>query len=260
MPYTIAIPSYNRPIILLYKTLNFLERNSIDPKLIYIFIVEEDLDDYSQIPTYLYNKMVIGVKGIVKQREFIDNYFKEGDHIVSIDDDIQDLIFANPHEEIPLDEFLNNAFELCKKEEAFLWGLYPVGNAFYAQKNKWYSTHLTYIIGAFYGYINRPTNEEIKCPLTYNGQNAEDYERSIRYWLHDKKVIRFNTVCIKTKYFNCVGGIGNFKDRLESMEFHCKLLHAHYPSYTRVYVKKNGMYNLRLKDGSGQTLRHKTQN
>jgi hypothetical protein len=258
MPYTIAIPSYNRPIILLYKTLNFLERNSIDPKLIYIFIVEEDLDDYSQIPTYLYNKMVIGVKGIVKQREFIDNYFKEGDHIVSIDDDIQDLIFANPHEEIPLDEFLNNAFELCKKESAFIWGLYPVGNAFYAQKNKWYSTHLTYIIGAFYGYINRPTNEEIKCPLTYNGQNGEDYERSIRYWLHDKKVIRFNTVCIKTTYFGKDGGgIGLLQDRLESMKFHCKLLHANYPSYTRLKIKKNGLYQLVLKDGSGQTLKIK---
>jgi len=261
MPYTIAIPSYKRSMVLLYRTLNFLERNSIDPKLIYIFIVEEDKEDYDQIPTYLYNKMVVGVKGLVKQREFIDNYFKEGDHIVSLDDDIQDLIFAKPEEEIPLDEFLNNAFELCKKESAFIWGLYPVGNAFYAQKNRWYSTHLTYIIGAFYGYINRPTNDEIKCPLTYNGQNAEDYERSIRYWLHDKKVIRFNTVCIKTLYFGKDGGgIGLLQDRLESMEFHCKLLHAHYPSYTRLKIKKNGLYQLVLRDGSGQTLKieHKT--
>ena len=255
-PYVIAIPSYKRSMILLYKTLNFLERNSIDPKLIHIFIVEEDLDDYKQIPKYLYNDLIVGVKGVVKQREFIDNYFDEGTCIVSMDDDIQDIIYANEHEEIPLDEFLNNAFELCKKEGAYLWGLYPVGNPFYAKKNRWYSTHLTFICGAFFGYINRPKLEDIKCVLTYNDGNAEDFERSIIYWLYDKKVIRFNTVCIKTVYFGKDGGgMGSIESRKASMEFYARLLHAHYPSYTRVYIKKSGVYNLRLNDHSGQTLR-----
>lgn len=253
-PYVIAIPSYKRSMILLYKTLNFLERNSIDPKLIHIFIVEDDIDDYKQIPRYLYNDLIVGVKGLVKQREFIDNYFDEGTHIVSMDDDIQDIIYANEHEELPLDDFLNNSFELCKKEEAYIWGLYPVGNPFYAKRNRWYSTHLTFICGAFFGYINRPKLEDIKCVLTYNDDHMEDYERTMAYWLHDKKVIRFNTICIKTKYFNNIGGMGNMEYRKQSMEFYAKLLHAHYPSYTRVYVKKSGVYNLRLNDHSKQTL------
>ena len=258
--YVIAIPSYKRSMILLYKTLNFLERNSIDPKLIYIFIVEDDIEDYKQIPKYLYNDLIVGVKGLVKQREFIDNYFDEGTHIISIDDDIQDIIYANEHEEIPLDDFLNNAFELCKKEQAYIWGLYPVANPFFAKNNKWYSIHLTYICGAFYGYINRPKLEDIKCVLTYNDGNGEDFERSITYWLYDKKVIRFNTICIKTVYFGKDGGgLGGMASRKESMEFYCKFLHAHYPAYTRVYVKKNGVYNLRLNDHSGQTLRVKNK-
>lgn len=259
--YIIAIPSYKRSMVLLYKTLNFLERNSIDPKLIHIFIVEEDQEDYNQIPTYLYNKIIVGVKGIVKQREFIDNYFDEGVNIVSIDDDIQDIIFANPHEEIPLDEFLNNAFELCKKEGVFIWGIYPVSNAFYAQKNKWYSTHLTYICGALYGYINRPKNEDIKCVLTYNDGSLEDFERSIKYWLHDKKVIRFNTVCIKTQYFGTDGGgMGRLQDRIKSFELYSKLLHANYPSITRLRVKKSGYTDLVLKDKTNkETITHKKQ-
>jgi len=260
MSYVIVIPSYKRSMVLLYRTLNFLERNSIDPKLIHIFIVEEDLEDYSQIPTYLYNKMIVGVKGLGPQRKFIENYFDEGTYVVSIDDDIQDIIFAKPDEEIPLHEFLNNAFEICKKEGAYIWGLYPVGNAFYAKNNKWYSTHLTYIIGALYGYINRPKNEEIKCPLTFNDGSMEDFERTIRYWLHDKKVIRFNTVCIKTNYFGTDGGgLGKFKDRLASMEQYAKLLHAHYPTITRIKIKKDGLYNLVLKGGEGQTLRIKNK-
>jgi hypothetical protein len=271
-------------MVLLYKTLNFLERNSIDPKLIHIFIVEEDQEDYNQIlgvhlmgfhphttglkgrspyPSEWYAalRIIVGVKGLVKQREFIDNYFDEGVNIVSIDDDIQDIIFANAHEEIPLTEFLNNAFELCKKEQAYIWGLYPVSNAFYAQKNRWYSTHLTFICGALYGYINRPKNEDIKCVLTYNDGSMEDSERSIKYWLHDKKVIRFNTVCIKTRYFGTDGGgMGRLQDRIKSYELYSKLLHANYPSITRLRVKKSGYTDLVLKDKNNkETLRIKNK-
>lgn len=253
--YVIAIPSYKRSTLLLYKTLNFLERNSIDPKLIHIFIVEEDIDDYKIIPRYLYNEIIVGVKGLGKQRDFIENYFDEGTYIVSLDDDIDDIIYAIPNQEIPLDEFFNNAFDLCKKEEAYIWGLYPVGNPFFAKNNKWYSTHLTYICGAFYGFINRPKNMDIKCVLTYNDGNMEDFERSLTYWLHDKKVIRFNTVCIKTVYFGSSGGLGTLQQRIESMDFYAKLLHANYPSYTTVYIKKSGICNLRLNDHSKQTLR-----
>lgn len=258
MTYTIAIPSYKRSIILLYKTLNFLERNSINSNLIYIFIVEEDKDDYMQIPRYLYKELVIGVKGIVPQRKFIENYFDEGTNIVSLDDDIQDLIFAKPEEEIPLNEFFTEAFNLCKKENAFIWGVYPVGNPFYANRNKWNTTHLTFIIGCFYGFINRPNKEELKVILT---NNKEDIEKSIRYWYCDKKVIRFNTVCVKTKYQGKDGGgLGLLEDRLQDMENECKLIHAHYPSITRIRIKKNGEYDIVLNDHSGQTLRHKTQN
>ena len=253
--YVIAIPSYKRSMILLYKTLNFLERNSINSNVIYIFITEEDKDDYMQIPRYLYKELVIGVKGIVQQREFIENYFHEGDHIVSIDDDIQDLTFARQDEEIPLDCFLQNAFELCKNEGAFIWGVYPVGNAFYAMRNKFYTTHLTFICACFYGFINRPKLEDIKSVLTYNNADMDDYERCIRYWYYDKKIIRFNTIYVKTKYFgNDGGGLGNLQSRLGSMEDSARLLHAHYPTITKVYLKKNGIYNLRLNDHSGQTL------
>ena len=253
--YVIAIPSYKRSMLLLYKTLNFLERHSIDPKLIHIFIIEEDREDYNQIPRYLYNDLISGVKGLVQQREFIDHYFDNGTHIISLDDDIEDIIFSNQEQEIPLNEFFTNAFDLCIKEEAFLWGMYPVGNPFYARRNKWYSTHLTFICGCFFGYINRHKLEDIKCVLTYNNANMEDFERCIRYWYHDHKIIRFNTVCVKTKYFgNDGGGMGNLQSRISSMQDSARLLHAHYPSITKIYLKKNGMWNLRLNDHSGQTL------
>ena len=260
MVYFIAIPSYKRSMVLLHRTLNFLERNSIDPKLIYIFIVEEDKNDYMEIPIYLYKELVIGVKGIAQQREFIENYFKEGDHIVMIDDDIQDILYGDPNEEVPLDELINNNFELCKKEDAYIWGLYPVGNPFFTKNNRWYSTHLTFICGALFGIINRPTNQDLKYVFTYDNGNLEDFERSIRYWYHDKKVIRLNKVCIKTKYFGKDGGgLGNLEDRIVQFELNAKLLHAHYPTITRLRFKKSGYTDIALNDHSGQTLRHKKQ-
>ena len=65
--YFIAIPSYKRSMVLLHRTLNFLERNSIDPKLIYIFIVEEDKEDYYRVlERYATISIVVGVKGLAK--------------------------------------------------------------------------------------------------------------------------------------------------------------------------------------------------
>lgn len=267
MVYFIAIPSYKRSMVLLHRTLNFLERNSIDPKLIYVFIVEEEKEYYyrvlEQTHTEWYAKIniVVGIKGIAKQREFIENYFKEGDHIVMMDDDIQDIAYGDPNEEVSLDELINNNFELCKKEDAYIWGLYPVGNPFYTKNNRWYSTDLRYICGALFGIINRPTNQDLKCVLTYDNGSLEDFERSIRYWYHDKKVIRLNKVCIKTKYFGKDGGgLGKLEDRIDIFEVNAKLLHAHYPTITKLRFKKRGYTDITLNDHSGQTLRHKKQN
>ena len=83
-PIKFVIPSYNRPNKI--KTIELLKKNNIDIKQIYIFVVEEEFEEYKKhYPEY---KIIIGEKGLVNQREFINNYFKEGTKIVSMDDDI----------------------------------------------------------------------------------------------------------------------------------------------------------------------------
>ena len=38
-----------------------------------------------------YGKIVVGKKGLVPQRRYISQYFSEGTHIVSLDDDVQNI-------------------------------------------------------------------------------------------------------------------------------------------------------------------------
>ena len=252
MSYKIAIPSYHRNIIIQTHTLAFLTKNKIDSALIYIFIVEEDLPLYNEIPTELYNQLIIGEKGLVQQREFIERYFEQDSHIIFIDDDIKYLLFSVEKYET-LDIFFKFCFETCIKEYAFIFGLYPVGNAFFAERNNLYSTQLTYICGALYGVINRMNNPE--CIITRENGNKEDVERSIKYFFKDGKVIRFNTVCIVTKYYNSVGGLGRLSDRIHSMQLLSELLHKEYPTITKVKVRKNGLYEIVLNDHTGKTMK-----
>lgn len=254
MSYKIVIPSYHRHNVIQTNTLAYLHNNNIDPINIWIFIVEEDLILYNEIPKHLYNQLIVGVKGLVHQREFIDTYFEPGTHIVSFDDDIKDLLFTVESYDT-LDMFFKFCFEICSKEQAFIFGLYPVGNPFFAQKNCLYSTHLTYICGAVFGYINRtPPLVPIITMATGDG-NKEDVERSILYFLQDGKVIRFNTVCIKTKYYGMVGGLGTLQDRILPMKLNSELLHEQYPTITKIKIRKNGLYELVLNDHSGCVLK-----
>ena len=56
-----VIPSYNRAGKI--KTLELLKKNNIDIKQIYIFVVEEEYEEYKKhYPEY---KIIIGVTGLV---------------------------------------------------------------------------------------------------------------------------------------------------------------------------------------------------
>ena len=85
--YIIAIPSYHRSDIIQEKTLPLLISRGIKPKDIYIFVADKDEEKIykENIPKNLFKEIVVGKKGISYQRNFIFDYFKEGQYIVFID-------------------------------------------------------------------------------------------------------------------------------------------------------------------------------
>lgn len=231
------------------QTLAMLKENKIPSKLVYIFVAnkEEEALYKDAIPKELYNKMIVGVIGLVPQRQFITDYFKAGQNIVSIDDDIKNInLTYSQFKDKSLDYFFKYAFDICKKEDAYIWGIYPVDNPyFFIKKKEEYTTNLSFIIGACYGYINRPNNNKIISQDRKAG-NKEDVERSILYFIEDQKVVRFNKVSITTKYYNNTGGLGNLEDRLKPMKIEAEKLKQKYPEYGYIFTRPNGMTEFKL--------------
>jgi hypothetical protein len=263
--YVICIPSYKRAQVCNERTLKTLHENKIDPKRIYVYVA--DKEDYKLYEEILdkknYNKLVIGKKGLVPQRQFIMNQWPSNKHIVFFDDDIEkiDLSLSPEFKKHNLDYFIKYAFTECVKHKSYIWGVYAVFNPFFRGARKEMTTDLNYIVGAFYGIINRPpsTKEGKAIQLTITKENGqkEDVERTLKYFLHDGIVLRFNKVGFITKYYGKEGGLGRFEDRIKPMMEASKRLKKQYGEYGDIKVRGNGMAEFVLKKIPSRVGDHK---
>jgi len=253
----IAIPTYNRSDILERKTLSTLLNGGIDPSQIYIFLAnaEEKKKYEAAIPSTMYHTMVIGKKGIANQRIFIKHYFKEGDYVVSIDDDVEGLFRLSGDKLTQIKQvktFFEHALEELKKEKKYMWGIYPVRNPFFMRKKT--SKGLSFIIGALHGYIVR--HDKSLEPSTQS-EGKEDYHQSILYYLKDGGVLRFNDVTIKTKFL-AKGGLG--QDRFERNKLSAEYLQKKYPELVSIFHRRNGMTEIRFTRKNSKDLSSKHRN
>jgi hypothetical protein len=131
--------------------------------------------------------------------------------------------------------------------DSYIWGVYPVFNPFFRKPREEISSCLNYIVGAFYGIINRPENKKIVLSLTKENGQKEDVERTIRYFKEDGIVVRFNKIGFVTKYYGKTGGLGTFEERLKPMLEASQRLKKEFPEYGDISTKKNGMTEFRLK-------------
>jgi hypothetical protein len=189
----------------------------------------------------------------------------EGKHIVFFDDDVQsiDLTMSSRFKGKSLDHFLKEAFKECKTHKSFIWGVYPVFNPFFRKSRAELSTCLNYIVGAFYGIINRPTLKSIQLTITKENGQKEDVERTIKYFVEDGIVLRFNRIGFVNKYYGKSGGLGTFEDRLKPMLEASQKLLKQYSEYGSISTKKHGMTEFRLRkipaQQNGPDKKNKTQ-
>ena len=252
--YVVAIPSYKRSESIGDKTLRVLTEHGISPSKIFIFVANksEEKDYKENVNKKLYKDLVVGVKGLRDQRNFITKYYPEGKHIVELDDDVEEisqLVEGKTKEEsklkevTDLDAFFKDAFSKCKQHGAHLWGVYPVYNAFFMSKK--INNDLRFVVGPLWGKINRH-DKRFKLELN----EKEDVERTLRNYDADKTVIRFNDIVIKTKYYKTPGGMqyekkNRHKEALKS----AKYLIKEYPNYTTLWLgKKSEHPEVKLKD------------
>jgi hypothetical protein len=241
--YVVAIPSYRRADLLRDKTLTMLRNKGIPRERIFVFVAnQEEHLAYQSIDPDLYNEIIIGVIGLVAQRHFITDYYPEGKHIIQIDDDVSEVdLSASKFNDNTLDEFFRYAFQDITERNAFIWGIYPVFNPFFRNKNKETTDCLTFIIGTLFGYINRHDADLHLEIAQKHGGNKEDVERSILFFKKDGKTVRYNKVGIITKFYGVTGGLGNFKARLTPMLEASQELYAKYGEMGRIKTRKTGM-------------------
>ena len=194
----------------------------------------------------MYNKIIVGEKGIANQRIFIKNYFKVGEYIVSIDDDVERVEHKKGEKFKKLsnlDTFFKKAYKLLKKHNLFLWGVYPVRNAFFMKGDE-QTTDLRFIIGVLHGFIVR-RGKNIEPSRKSEGK--EDYEQTILYYLLDGGVLRFNRITFKTKFL-APGGLGGLEKRFGINKKAAEYLNKTYPKLVTIFHRKNGMTEIRLRD------------
>ena len=213
----------------------------------------------------MYGDLIVGKKGLVPQRQFIMEQWPAGKHIVFLDDDVAsiDLSMSPRFKSHSLDYFIKQAFEECSTQRSFIWGVYAVFNPFFRKTRPELTTSLNYIVGAFYGIINRPSLKSIQLTLTKANGQKEDVERTIKYFIEDGIVLRFNRIGFVTKYYGKEGGLGRFEDRLKPMKEACDRLESKYGEYGHIKIRKNNMCEFVLKKIKTQThpkpIRHKTR-
>ena len=249
--YVICIPSYKRANFCNEKTLATLHKHNINPSCIYVYVAnKEDYDIYKEtLDPKLYNKLVIGKKGLVPQRQFIMEHWPQDKNIVFFDDDVEsiDLSLSPRFKGHNLDYFIKEAFKECEQHNSYIWGVYAVLNPFFRKARKEMTTELNYIVGAFYGIINRPNLKSIQLTITKENGQKEDVERTIKYFIEDGIVLRFNKIGFTTKYYGKEGGLGQFEERLKPMKEACKRLENKYSEYGHTKVRGNGMSEFVLK-------------
>jgi hypothetical protein len=249
--------------------LNTLKECNIADEKIKVFVSAEEVPIYrASLPQSI--EVIESVLGCIENRARIREYYPPGQKIVYIDDDIKGIYsicdFTDDHKtchifnklnigtqfykkqiKIPnLEKFITDAFNTIIKEKAHFGGIYPISNGFFC--NHRYTTDLRYICGGFYFEINV---HDFKLK---GHQYSEDFERTCEWYKRDRKVIRFESVILKTGYYNGTGDNGSPGGLVESRTIEKskeaqELLQSMYPSYLSVIppTKNNKYWNLKIK-------------
>jgi len=243
MKFRIAIPSVSRSQTIVKKTLNYLSQTNIDFSKIDIFLSRQsEYDDYVQsLKDYPVNLIVSNTNHVNTQRNFIVRHYKENDLILGIDDDIQSVeMKVDDKQTVLLTDlvgFVEQAFELSLSNKFDMWGINPVHNPYFMKNNV--SFDLKYIVACFYGWRN---TYERKAFVSENPEyGKEDFERSIRYYIADKGVTRFNYVAPKSKYYSEDGGIQNYRT-IEYEEIAVQWLLKEFPMFCKRKTKGSSKF------------------
>lgn len=247
MAYQIVIPSYKRTKQLQQRTLRVLSDYGFAPGDIHVWVADKDEEnDYRKA---LGDEYVIrvGVVGLAEQRNLIERSYPEGTWLVMMDDDIEAVeTLGKEHGERlkPVQdleaEVFKPAFAACVESGAKFWGIYAARNHYF-MKHRIYAG-LCYCVGSFFGVIVDHHNA-----LLRQRSHGEDYEYTLRQYQRNGIVRRMDYITVKSNYYKEEGGLQCFRTP-EMMEESIQWIARRFPGLCKVYHRKNGQPELRLRD------------
>ena len=218
--YHIAIPSYKRyDCVTLSLLSELMER-------VTVFVAdEEEYTKYREKHPDV--NIVVGVKGIGKQRNFITNYYNENDIIVSMDDDIKGFLC----QERTVKTMLEFCVNYLSNSKLGMMSFPPTSNEFYNKRDYAFTEGRLLAVGVFHIYKNDKS-------LQLSVEHCEDYERSCQYIKRDGEIIRCWDVCYKHKPF-AKGGLTEFRTDPDNQIITTNKLLYTYPEILDYKYRKN---------------------
>lgn len=240
--FKVVIPSYQRYDKLKKFTLAYLDRHGVKKDIIYIFIRndDKDYDKYKSLEDEGYHIIGCDVKGIGMTHNFITDYFKKDEFIIEIDDDLKKIVDNNRKEILSFTDTFETIIHKMNVEDVSYAGLYSVPNPMFMSGCDEYTTDLRYMLGIL---RIRRICKDIILETNY----SEDFENCILHYIRNGKLLKCNWLAGVTNNYSAGGcdGDGRSVDTEKKDKEH---LAVKYPYHCKIFQRKNGRFDLRLKD------------
>ena len=239
--YTIVIPSYQRYDKLKKHSLKYLDKHNIARGCIIIVIRtdDKDYDKYMTLKEEGYEVASTDIKGIGATHNFITKRVFKNEVIIEIDDDLKKVVDEQRRDILSFDYEMTKIIDKMNDEKVNYAGLYSVANPLFMSNQAQYTTDLRYMLGIL---RIRRVCKDIIVETNY----AEDMENCILHYIRDGKLLKCNHLAGITQNYSkggCDGDGRNNDTEKKDKEY----LANKYPEYCRLFQRKNGKWDCRLK-------------
>lgn len=202
---------------------------------IYIFVNDEEEAESYRKENPGVNIIATGKKGITPTRNYILDFFEDGEEIVMLDDDVMrfrilKVIDFRKHlfEIENIKEFFEQAFVMTRRANAKLWGVQACDVGVYMTRK--INTD-KFIIGTASGIINDHLRFDEDLVL------KEDYDYTLKHIIEHGRVFKFNFISVEAKHYSNKGGCVDYRKKETEAEA-CKILLERYPQFLIPNVKR----------------------
>jgi hypothetical protein len=258
--WRIEVPSAGRAATLAAKTLPLLRSAGVPDRDVRVWVPAAERDAYAAAAPEVdlvpldyvpgSGRIEDGPFAVGLVRNAIIDAAAPGDLVLSVDDDLAGLVefdgmkdginarlvdVAGPR----LLRIVERGFALAEDAGAYLWGVHPA--ATYARDRV--RLDLCYIGAALFGQRVRGEPEVERVKL----DDKEDFERSLRFYERDGRLLRLDGVSWRTRGYGGAGGMQTTRTP-ERIDASAKWCADRWPQWAALKYPRSGKTELRLAD------------